>query len=319
MARTFPELEPDPTQAAFIKDAYDYKYNGKEWQNDLGLNMYAMDWRQYDPAVGRWIVVDPVIHYDYSPYSGINNNPSFWSDPSGLAVQTTNHGVTFTGEDAISFFKTIVNNRSNSFDYKITGNVTHASGPGANFLTMDDAAIDFGMQYNGFSITNKVELSSAIYKFKSNKKFSYTKPVGHITVDQYGNRSDQGNAAEEVHDVPKNTILVGHIHTHGNDDGGDIMGFSGEGRRGGTDMERNRINAQNYGSEYRAYVVVPDGTLWKYTPYYPGIKSLTEPIRTDMPSDMNSKRRNKPFVSSNVTPQILPTIYTTIKNIKPKY
>src|SRR5690606_20226417 len=40
---------------------YQYKYNGKEWQDELGLNMYDMDMRQYDPAIARWVVMDPVI------------------------------------------------------------------------------------------------------------------------------------------------------------------------------------------------------------------------------------------------------------------
>jgi RHS repeat-associated protein len=62
---------------------YKYKYNGKEWQDELGLNMYTMDMRQYDPAIARWVVQDPVVHFDYSPYSAFDNNPVFWADPSG--------------------------------------------------------------------------------------------------------------------------------------------------------------------------------------------------------------------------------------------
>src|SRR5690554_1703137 len=47
-----------------------------------------MDLRQYDPAIGRWVVQDPVIHHDYSPYSAFDNNPVYWSDPSGADSQT---------------------------------------------------------------------------------------------------------------------------------------------------------------------------------------------------------------------------------------
>lgn len=42
-----------------------------------------MDLRQYDPAIGRWVVQDPVIHHEFSPYSAFDNNPVYWSDPSG--------------------------------------------------------------------------------------------------------------------------------------------------------------------------------------------------------------------------------------------
>ena len=62
---------------------YKYKYNGIELQDELGLNMYAMDMRQYDPAIARWVVQDPVVHFDYSPYSAFDNNPVYWADPSG--------------------------------------------------------------------------------------------------------------------------------------------------------------------------------------------------------------------------------------------
>jgi len=62
---------------------YKYKYNGKEWQDELGLNMYAMDMRMYDPAIARWTSIDPVTHYSMSPYVAFDNNPVYWADPSG--------------------------------------------------------------------------------------------------------------------------------------------------------------------------------------------------------------------------------------------
>jgi RHS repeat-associated protein len=64
---------------------YKYKYNGKELQDELQLNVYDMDARQYDPAIGRWMVHDPLVHHNQSPYSAFNGNPIYWSDPSGMA------------------------------------------------------------------------------------------------------------------------------------------------------------------------------------------------------------------------------------------
>jgi len=69
--------------APIANNPYKYKYNGKEWQDELGLGMYDMDMRQYDPAIARWVVMDPVIHHSVSPYSAFDNNPVFWADPSG--------------------------------------------------------------------------------------------------------------------------------------------------------------------------------------------------------------------------------------------
>ena len=68
-------------------DGYKYKYNGKEYEDNFGLNIYEMDLRQYDPAIGRWTVMDPITHHDYSPYSAFDNNPVYWSDPSGADSQ----------------------------------------------------------------------------------------------------------------------------------------------------------------------------------------------------------------------------------------
>lgn len=60
-----------------------FKYNGMEQEEALGLNLYEMDMREYDPAIARWTAIDPVTHYDFSTYSAFDNNPVFWSDPSG--------------------------------------------------------------------------------------------------------------------------------------------------------------------------------------------------------------------------------------------
>ncbi|MDR6968891.1 RHS repeat-associated protein [Flavobacterium arsenatis] len=89
---------------AVERNKYQYKYNGKEFQDELGLNMYAMDARQYDPAIGRWIVQDPVVHFDFSPYSAFDNNPVFWADPSGAdAVYNWGTGKYMDGNNEVSF------------------------------------------------------------------------------------------------------------------------------------------------------------------------------------------------------------------------
>ena len=81
----------NPIQGVIIapvaNNPYKYRYNGKEYQDELNLNMYDMDMRQYDPAIARWVVMDPVIHHSMSPYSAFDNNPVFWTDPSGAAPE----------------------------------------------------------------------------------------------------------------------------------------------------------------------------------------------------------------------------------------
>lgn len=74
-------------------DGYKYKLNGKEYEDSFGLNIYEMDMRQLDPAIGRWVVQDPVTHHEFSPYSAFDNNPVYWSDPSGANSVRYNWGA----------------------------------------------------------------------------------------------------------------------------------------------------------------------------------------------------------------------------------
>ncbi|WP_025668128.1 RHS repeat protein [Aquimarina megaterium] len=60
---------------------HNYGYNGIELNEDLGL--YEMPLRPYDPTTGRWTRIDPMTFHSQSTYTGMDNNPIFWADPSG--------------------------------------------------------------------------------------------------------------------------------------------------------------------------------------------------------------------------------------------
>lgn len=64
-----------------------YKYNGKEWDETMGLYDYGARW--YDPVVGRWGQVDPLAekYVAWSPYNYVLGNPMRLVDPDGMQVE----------------------------------------------------------------------------------------------------------------------------------------------------------------------------------------------------------------------------------------
>ncbi len=74
-----------PWQAATAPRA-DYLYNGKELEEDLGLNWYAYGFRYYDPSIGRFTGVDPIGEQfaELSVYNYASNNPISKIDLHGL-------------------------------------------------------------------------------------------------------------------------------------------------------------------------------------------------------------------------------------------
>lgn len=57
-----------------------YRYNGQEWDKELGLYNYHA--RFYDPSIGRFYQIDPNEQY-FSPYKYAGNSPIAMIDPDG--------------------------------------------------------------------------------------------------------------------------------------------------------------------------------------------------------------------------------------------
>jgi len=158
------------------EEAEQYKYNGKEYEDSFGLNSYEMDLRQYDPAMARWVVQDPVIHHDYSPYSAFDNNPVYWSDPSG-ADSKPSINLSFQGDEAVQLIYNIL--------------------------------VSIG------TYTDKYDEMAALYGFDSYEEFVNTVGRTNQTPEGNNDGSTDGNGAGDVKGkgtVYIETNGIGHVY-----------------------------------------------------------------------------------------------------------
>ena len=88
-----------------IAQNYKYQYNGKELQDELGLNLHDYGARNYDAALGRWMNVDPLAEKmpQWNPYTYTFNNPINMVDPTGMIGEDWIEHTTDKGEKLLTY------------------------------------------------------------------------------------------------------------------------------------------------------------------------------------------------------------------------
>jgi len=177
--------------------------------------------------------------------------------------------------------------------------------PATVHRTMDDAAKNFGIFYNGISIKNNREYGSTIYEVVTSSGIQYAYSVPAI--------GGPTGLSEGVSPTPAGSKAVADIHSHTTyyppyHEGNDV--FSGIPKSGLNKLSLTGDIGGNNIQHLFGYVTTPNGSLQKYDPFSGLITTLKITLAFDVKDPTSPSRlavKPLPSITPIPTAPILPS------------
>ncbi len=159
--------------------AQKWKYNDQEFEESLGLNVVEMDFRQYEPSLGRFYNPDRLADLapSLTPFRFAFNNPVYWSDPSGLYEIDKDGNIVVNNENGNEEVAKLLDYLKNNEGASVDDIAGHIFSSGDFAFDLDEVTVTAGSPSSEFlavnSIGNQVQSGlNSISNFNGNINFT---------------------------------------------------------------------------------------------------------------------------------------------------